>query len=145
MGKSVHWAAMVAGLTVAAAAGLTPASAQSRTTAGGTSVDLSEAMDCGAPPEQPAALPDGERATAEDLRQARQQVSRYSKAVTAWLNCRDRRAKVVFTFMTDEQKERWNEDLDAIHTRRVAVEREMNQAIRTFNERLEREQRGGTG
>lgn len=109
------------------------------------SVDLSKPMDCGAPPQAPPTVPAGETATAEDLRQARKAVTRYSNAVTQWLNCRDRRAQLVFQFMTEEQKKRWNEDLDQIHSQRVETERAMNKAIRAYNRALQQSGDGNTG
>lgn len=95
------------------------------------------AQDCGAPPQDRPVLPDGDKASSDELRDARAAVRTFSDAVDEWIACKDTRAKKVFTWMTDEQMARWNEDIDKVHEDRVALQRSMNDQIRAFNARTQ--------
>ncbi|RMD89770.1 MAG: hypothetical protein D6807_03010 [Alphaproteobacteria bacterium] len=92
------------------------------------------AVDCGDPPMKGPAIPDGAHASRAEMLAGVNAVKAYSDAVDAYLKCKDQRALTVFQWMTEDQRRRWNEDLDAVHQRRVEVQRQMNEAIRIFNQ-----------
>lgn len=102
------------------------------------------AVDCGDPPAFPGELPPVETATSEQLRQARISVRAHSKAVTQWITCMDNRARKVFVWMTEDQRTRWDEDVESIHNARVELERGVNERIRAYNTRVERAQNAGS-
>ncbi len=91
------------------------------------------AVDCGDPPMDEPAIPDGTRATRAEMLAAVKAVKAYSDAVDTYLKCKDERSLTVFQWMNEAQRTRWNEDLDRVHQRRVEVQRQMNEAIRLFN------------
>ncbi|GAB4131322.1 MAG: hypothetical protein Kow00104_16850 [Rhodothalassiaceae bacterium] len=95
----------------------------------------SDMPDCGDPPGNEPAIPDGGKAARDTMLDAVRAVKQYSEAVDAWLACKDQRALTVFQWMNEAQRQRWEEDLAAIHDRRVEVQRQMNEQIRIFNQR----------
>lgn len=97
---------------------------------------LTRPPECGLRPLDYPDIPRGEDATADELRQAREDVRKHSEAVTAWLTCRDQRARFVYSWLTDEQRERWEGTNTTVHNDRVEYERDMNAQIRAFNARL---------
>lgn len=98
-------------------------------------------LDCGDPPSPEPAIPDGRTADRATMLAGIRQVREFSKAVDDWLSCKDRRAAKVFQWMNEEERARWDEDIDKVHRARVEVQRRMNEQIRTFNER----QKAGSG
>lgn len=92
------------------------------------------AIDCGEPPLAMPAIPDGTRSVREDMLAGVEAVKAYSDRVDAFLACKDERAMTVFQWMNEEQRARWNEDLDDLHQQRVELQRQMNEAIRVFNQ-----------
>ena len=94
-------------------------------------------LDCGDPPADKPALPDGRTATRAEMLAAVRAVKRFSDEVDRWLACKDRRAAKVFQWMNEDQRARWEEDVNAVHNDRVALQRAMNAQIRLFNARLE--------
>jgi len=90
-------------------------------------------VDCGDPPMQDPAIPEGESATRAQMLEAVEAVKSYSAAVDEYLQCMDKRAQTVFQWMTEEQRTRWNEDTTDLHNHRVEIQKSMNEAIRTFN------------
>jgi len=91
-------------------------------------------VDCGDPPMHRPLIPDGATASRQDMLAAVDAVQAYSKAVDAYLQCKDKRAQTVFQWMSEEQRKRWNEDTTRIHNRRVEIQKSMNEQIRIFNE-----------
>ncbi|GER08217.1 hypothetical protein GCM10007972_17440 [Iodidimonas muriae] len=91
------------------------------------------APDCGDPPLNEPAIPQASKATRESMLAGVNAVKAYSGAVDTWLTCKDRRSVEVFQWMSEEQRTRWEEDLNKVHERRVEVQRQMNEAIREFN------------
>ena len=91
------------------------------------------AVDCGDPPMDEPAIPDGTHANRAEMLAAVNAVKAYSDAVDAYLKCKDERSLTVFQWMNEAQRTRWSEDLDRVHQRRVEVQRQMNEAIRLFN------------
>ncbi len=94
-------------------------------------------LDCGDPPADKPALPDGRTASREEMLAAVEAVKHFSDEVDAWLACKDKRATKVFQWMNEDQRARWEEDVNAVHNDRVALQRAMNEQIRLFNARLE--------
>ncbi len=94
-------------------------------------------LDCGDPPADKPAIPDGRTATRAEMLAAVRAVKDFSDAVDRWLACKDRRAAKVFQWMNEDQRARWEEDVNAVHNDRVALQRAMNAQIRLFNARLE--------
>ena len=92
------------------------------------------AVDCGDPPMDEPAIPDGAHASRAEMLSAVNAVKAYSDAVDAYLKCKDERSLTVFKWMNEAQRTRWAEDLDRVHQRRVEVQRQMNEAIRVFNQ-----------
>lgn len=95
--------------------------------------------ECGPPPVFTEGLPDAQTATRGDLEVARDAVRTYSAQVSEWLTCKDRRSQLVFSWMTEEQQTRWTNDTNAVHNARVDVEKSLNERIRAYNARLDRE------
>ena len=102
------------------------------------------AVDCGQPPVFQSELPPIDSATAEQLRIGRVDVRAHSKAVTDWITCMDTRSRKVFVWMTDEQRDRWDEDVNDAHNARVDLERGINERIRAYNARVERTRNAGS-
>lgn len=90
-------------------------------------------VDCGDPPMDDPAIPEGRSATRAQMLEAVEAVKVYSAAVDDYLQCMDERAQTVFQWMTEEQRTRWNEDTTDLHNHRVEIQKTMNEAIRTFN------------
>lgn len=99
-----------------------------------TGLPAAAAIDCGEPPLAMPAIPDGTRSVREDMLAGVDAVKAYSDKVDAYLACKDERAMTVFQWMNEEQRARWNEDLDDLHQQRVELQRQMNEAIRVFNQ-----------
>ncbi len=103
-----------------------------------TAVRLPDApLDCGDPPADKPAVPDGRTATRAQMLAAVRAVKTFSDAVDRWLACKDKRAAKVFQWMNEDQRARWEADVNAVHNDRVALQRTMNAQIRLFNARLE--------
>ncbi len=98
-------------------------------------------LDCGDPPSPAPDVPDGRTAGRAEMLAGIRRVREYSRAVDEWLACKDRRAAKVFQWMDEDERARWDEDLDRVHRARVEVQRRMNAEIRTFNAR----QKAGSG
>lgn len=90
------------------------------------------ALDCGEPPIQQPAVPDGSNASADDIRSARDAVLAYSRSVDEYLTCMDQRAPDILPYLTKEQKVRWDEDLTKIHNERRDLQVKLNEAIRAY-------------
>lgn len=88
---------------------------------------------CGEPPMDTPAIPDGTDADRDDMLNGVNAVKAYSDKVDAYLTCKDERAVQVFQWMNEDQRARWEEDLNTLHEHRVEIQRQMNEAIRTFN------------
>ena len=97
---------------------------------------------CGPAPIFPGELPNKETADREQLADARKRVRAHSQAVTTWIGCKDDRSRWLFGWMTEEQQERWTEDVNKTHNQRVELERGLNERIRAFNARLNAENQG---
>lgn len=90
------------------------------------------AADCGEAPQDTPIIPNGETATAADIRAARDAVIVFSNEVDEYLACMDERAPRILPFLTKEQKVRWDEDLAEVHERRRELQTQMNMAIRGY-------------
>ena len=91
--------------------------------------------DCGEPPYDAPVIPSADEADAKAIRAARDAVLAYSNQVDAYLECMDGRAAVLFTYMTEIQQTRFNNDLAAVHDGRRALQIKMNEAIRAYRDR----------
>ncbi len=94
-------------------------------------------LDCGDPPADKPSIPDGHTATRAEMLAAVRAVKEFSDEVDRWLACKDKRAAKVFQWMNEDQRARWEADVNAVHNDRVALQRSMNAQIRLFNARLE--------
>ena len=92
--------------------------------------------DCGMPPYEKPVIPDGAAADREQMRVAVAEIKVFSDAVDQYLNCMDGRGAQVLPYMTKEQQQRWDEDLDTIHNDRVELQKSMNEQIRAYNTRV---------
>lgn len=90
------------------------------------------AADCGEPPLDMPAIPDGSAVQAAAIRSARNAVVEYSTKVDEYLACMDQRASRLMPYMTKEQQTRWDEDLANLHEGRRELQNQMNLAIRAF-------------
>ena len=90
------------------------------------------AVDCGEAPMDMPSVPDGAKATADDIRNARSSVLAYSAKVDEYLACMDNRATQILPYLTKEQQVRWDEDLASLHDKRRELQTQMNAAIRAF-------------
>ncbi len=91
-----------------------------------------QAADCGEPPEFVYKLPDGSGASAEDMQDARDRLMGYSEKVDGFITCMDQRGTLLKTYMTKEQQDRWEDDLNALHNQRRDYQLAFNEVIRTF-------------
>lgn len=94
----------------------------------------SAAVDCGEPPMQQPAVPDGARATPDDIRFARDAVLAYSAKVDEFIACMDARTARVAPYMTKEQITRRQEDIDELHNVRRDLQIKLNEAIRAYRQ-----------
>ncbi|PCI62577.1 MAG: hypothetical protein COB37_06700 [Kordiimonadales bacterium] len=90
------------------------------------------AADCGEIPSNIPTVPLGENATAESIRATRTAVVSFSAAVDTYIDCMSAKGLVIAPYMTEEQRDRREEDLDNLHERRRTVQNKMNEAIRAF-------------
>lgn len=90
------------------------------------------AIDCGEVPQDMPSVPDGAKATSDDIRYARSAVLTFSSKVDEYLTCMDNRATQILPYLTKEQQVRWDEDLASIHDKRRELQTQMNTAIRAF-------------
>jgi len=101
------------------------------------------AGDCGQPPLDKPAIPNGATATTEHIRQARDAVVAYSEKVDKYLSCMDTWGQKIMPFMTKDQKARWAEDLASLHNGRRNLQIKMNDAIRAYRDAHVHEEDGG--
>ena len=92
--------------------------------------------DCGMPPYEKPVIPDGGQADRDQMRSAVSEVKTFSDRDDQYLNCMDGRGAQVLPYMTKEQQQRWDEDLDTIHNDRVELQKSMNEQIRAYNTRV---------
>lgn len=90
------------------------------------------AEECGEPPYDQPAIPNGETSTAGDIRSARDAVVAYSAKVDEYLACMDTRGAKLLPYLTKEQQVRWDEDLADLHDVRRELQNQMNLAIRAY-------------
>ena len=88
--------------------------------------------ECGEPPLSKPTIPNGTGANADDMRIARNAILDYSSKIDSYLTCMDKRASVLFTYMEEEQRKRWNEDLSNLHEERRELQKKMNEEIRAY-------------
>lgn len=96
---------------------------------------LAEVADCGFPPTVSPNIPDGAKASREEIMAAAEAVKAYGKAVNAFLDCQEEAKKELFLVLTREQQGRWAEDFNALADRLTEVETSLNEQIRIFNAR----------
>lgn len=90
------------------------------------------AADCGEPPLDLPLVPTGDTASAEDIRQARTSVLAYSATVDEFISCMEQRTALVSPYMTKEQIERRQDDLNDLHNDRRDLQIKLNEAIRAY-------------
>ena len=90
------------------------------------------AADCGEPPMDKPFVPTGENATSDDIRDARTKVLAYSATVDEFIACMERRTALVSPYMTKEQIERRQDDLNNLHNDRRDLQIKLNEAIRAY-------------
>jgi len=98
----------------------------------GLSFSVTALADCGEPPVQPSALPEGSTATTQEIRAARKLVLDYSEKVDKYLTCMDQKDARLVPWLTKEQQTRREEDLVNLHNSRRDVQVKLNDAIRAF-------------
>jgi len=91
------------------------------------------AKDCGLPPAEAPMIPDGNTASAEDIRLASQAVQDYGFTVQTHLNCLELNKEAFFLNMTDPQRQRWAEDFNALADKLTALETSLNEQILVYN------------
>lgn len=94
-----------------------------------------ELADCGFPPTYSPTIPDGTKATREEILAAVEAVKAYSKKVNEFLDCQEEGKKELFMVLTREQQMRWAEDFNELVDRLTEIETTLNEQIRAFNER----------
>jgi hypothetical protein len=94
-----------------------------------------ETADCGFPPTVAPSIPDGTKATREEIVAAAEAVKAFGKAVNAFLDCQEAGKKELFMVLSREQQSRWAEDFNALVDRLTKVEMSLNEQIRIFNDR----------
>jgi hypothetical protein len=98
-------------------------------------VQPAAAKDCGLPPAVTPTIPDGNTATAEDIRAASQAVQDHGFKVQTYLNCLELNKEDYFLNMTDPERQRWAEDFNALADKLTALETGLNEQIRIYNAR----------
>lgn len=93
------------------------------------------AADCGMPPGNPPTVPAGATANDDQIRIAIRAVQDYGTVVQNYLNCMSLRKDSFFLNMNTEQRERWNEDFNALADQLTEIETRLNEEIRIFNRR----------
>lgn len=88
--------------------------------------------ECGEPPISKPRIPSTNGITAEQIRNARDSVLAYSESVDEYLQCMDDRFNVLGTYLTEEQRTQYNNDLASLHDGRRELQIQMNAAIRAF-------------
>ncbi len=91
-----------------------------------------QAKDCGQPPVDIPAVPAGETASADDIKQARDMVLAFSGEVDKFITCMERRSSLIAPYMTKEQVARRQEDLNELHNGRRDLQIQLNEAIRAY-------------
>lgn len=91
-----------------------------------------QAADCGEPPLDMPRVPTGETASADDIREARTNVLAYSSSVDEFIACMEQRTALVSPYMTKEQIERRQDDLNNLHNDRRDLQIKLNEAIRAY-------------
>ena len=91
---------------------------------------------CGEPPVDAPALPSLKALTVDNMLQSRADVLSYSSDVDKYLSCMDARYSTLATYMTDDQRERWNNDLVDIHENRKSLQLALNERIRALRSNL---------
>lgn len=90
------------------------------------------AADCGEPPLDMPTVPAGASADAAQIREARTSVLAYSATVDEFIACMERRTAMVSPYMTKEQIERRQADLNDLHNERRDLQIKLNEAIRAY-------------
>ena len=93
-----------------------------------------QAGDCGQPPLDMPTVPNGATASADDIRSARDLVLAYSATVDEFIGCMEQRTPLVAPYMTKEQIERRQEDLNDLHNERRDLQIQLNEAIRAYRQ-----------
>ena len=88
--------------------------------------------ECGEPPVVQPSIPSGSALTAQKIREARDTVVAYSQSVDVYLQCMDDRFSLLATYMTEDQRTQYNNDLASLHDGRRELQLKMNEAIRAF-------------
>ena len=94
-----------------------------------------EVADCGFPPTVSPNIPDGAKASREEIMAAAKTVKDYGKAINAFLDCQEEGKKEMFMVLSRAQQKRWAEDFNALADRLTEVETSLNTQIRVFNAR----------
>ncbi len=96
---------------------------------------LADVADCGFPPTVSPKIPDGTKASREEIVTTAEAVKVYGKSVNAFLDCQEEAKKELFLVLTRKQQARWAEDFNALADRLTEVETSLNEQIRVFNAR----------
>ncbi len=102
-------------------------------------VSGAQAQDCGIPPQVAPVIPDGETISRDELVAAIAEVKQYSADVNAYLDCMDEREKLLFIHLTEQQRARWTEDIQAVLDDLAAIEVGMNKEIEKYNARIKKD------
>ncbi len=97
--------------------------------------NYAQASDCGLPPSGAPSVPDGATANDDQIRVAIRAVQDYGTQVQLYLNCMQLKQDDFFLNMNTEQRERWNEDFNALADLLTDIETRLNEEIRIFNRR----------
>jgi len=98
-------------------------------------VSEAAAKDCGIAPGEGPTIPDGATATNEEIGIAIRAIQDYSFEVQVYTSCMNQNKEAFFLNMTDEQRERWAEDFNALADHLTELETSLNLQISIFNSR----------
>lgn len=104
-------------------------------TAGLASSQTAFADDCGFPPADPPAVPDGTKTDRESMDSGVRAVRAYSAKMNVYFDCLQLKRDEWFYNMNRGQQSRWIEDFNKIVDHLTDIETEMNNQIRAFNDR----------
>ena len=93
------------------------------------------ADDCGFPPADPPAVPEGTTASREGMDVGVRAVREYSNQMNIYFDCLQLNRDEWFFNMNRDQQGRWLEDFNELVDHLTEIETEMNRQIRAYNDR----------
>ena len=94
------------------------------------------AKDCGIAPGVGPTIPDGNTATSDQIGDAIRGVQDYGFEIQVYTTCMNANKDAFFMNMSDDQRERWVEDFNALADHLTELETTLNDQIAIYNARF---------